>query len=96
VHNATARIASEQAKTFEALLKLADLDGQKPAAKKKEPEPKEHEQERQASTHRAPSASGGIPFAGLRYNVEVHLPATKDVEVYNSIFKALKEHLLED
>ena len=35
-------------------------------------------------------------FVGLRYNVEVHLRATKDVEVFNAIFKALKEHLLDD
>jgi len=30
----------------------------------------------------------------LRYNIQVHLPATKDADVYNAIFKALKEHLL--
>ena len=30
---------------------------------------------------------------GLHYNIQVHLPATKDIEVYNAIFKSLKEHL---
>jgi hypothetical protein len=25
---------------------------------------------------------------------QIHLPATKDVEVFNAIFKSLKEHLL--
>lgn len=32
---------------------------------------------------------------GLHYNIQVHLPATKDVEVYNAIFKALREHLID-
>jgi hypothetical protein len=31
----------------------------------------------------------------LHYNIQIHLPATKDVEVFNVIFKSLKEHLLE-
>jgi hypothetical protein len=32
---------------------------------------------------------------GLHYNIQIHLPATKDLEVYNAIFKSLKDHLLE-
>ena len=31
----------------------------------------------------------------LHYNIQIHLPATKDTEVFNAIFKALKEHLFE-
>jgi hypothetical protein len=37
----------------------------------------------------------GDGVSGLHYNIQIHLPATKDVEVYNSIFKSLKEHLFE-
>lgn len=32
---------------------------------------------------------------GLRYDIAIHLPATKDIEVYNAIFKSLKEHLVD-
>ena len=32
---------------------------------------------------------------GLHYNIQIHLPATKDVEVYNAIFKSLKDHLID-
>jgi hypothetical protein len=32
---------------------------------------------------------------GLHYNIQIHLPATKDLEVYNAIFKSLKDHLIE-
>jgi hypothetical protein len=31
----------------------------------------------------------------LHYNIQIHLPATKDIEVFNAIFKSLKEHLLD-
>jgi len=96
VHNATDRIASEQAKTFEALLKLADLDGTKPASKKKDHTPKETDETKDDSSAANSAKRAAFPFAGLRYNVEIHLPPTKDVEVYNAIFKALKERLLED
>jgi hypothetical protein len=96
VHNATDRIASEQAKTFEALLKLADLDGAKTPARKKDSEKKEEEHTRPTPSNVDVSTRAASSFVGLRYNVEVHLPATKDVEVFNAIFKALKEHLLDD
>lgn len=33
--------------------------------------------------------------AGLHFNIQIHLPATKDIEVFNAIFKSLKDHLLE-
>jgi hypothetical protein len=35
------------------------------------------------------------PALGLHYNIQIHLPATKDVEVYNAIFKSLRNHLIE-
>lgn len=32
----------------------------------------------------------------LSYTINLNLPATKDIEVFNAIFKSLKEHLLEE
>ena len=96
VHNVEDNIAGLQARTFFAFLKLADLDaaagtgGAKlPAAKADDQEPGDSQDG--AMTTRRHSLS----TVGLRYNIEVHLPATKDVEVYNAIFKSLKEHLVE-
>lgn len=31
---------------------------------------------------------------GLHYNIQIHLPTTTDITVYNAIFRALKEQLL--
>ena len=30
----------------------------------------------------------------MHYNIQIHLPETRDIAVYEAIFKALKEHLL--
>lgn len=96
-HNATDRVALEQGKTFFVLLGLADLGStadkapvkNDPNSTTKDPPPAEKKKEK--------FEHNGVPsIAGLRYNIEVHLPATKDVEVFNAIFKSLKEHLLED
>lgn len=35
----------------------------------------------------------GIPF-GLHYNIEIHLPETTNMAVYDAIFQSLKKHLL--
>lgn len=42
-----------------------------------------------------PSAQQGKGI-NLSYTINLNLPATKDVEVFNAIFKSLKEHILED
>lgn len=96
-HNGSDNVAELQARTFLALLELADLD----AARGGVPQPaRTEEEQRQAPVEEQPPAA---PVVGtgpgplrLRYNIEVHLPPTKDVEVYNAIFKALREHLLVD
>lgn len=93
-HNATDLVAERQAATFYALSKLADLPGRRLSKK-----PQEQPPDSQATPeNERPKEKNGVTqmFAGLRYNIEVHLPATKDVEVYSAIFKSLKEHLLND
>ena len=50
-----------------------------------------------------PSAQGQLPLAGtsqklglnLSYTINLNLPATSDVAVFNAIFKSLRENLLE-
>lgn len=45
----------------------------------------------QTSSHQQ-SAKG----INLAYTINLNLPATKDIEVFNAIFKSLKEHILGD
>jgi hypothetical protein len=88
-HNTSDDVAQRMAKTFFALLELADLDA---SQGKKAPEPESGVPPTIDDSPAFPAASTGV--AGLHYNIQIHLPATKDVEVYNAIFKSLREHLV--
>ena len=96
--NVSDRIAKESASTFLALLKLADLGAPQRTPLQRgsgDSDPEETREETETQVRRVESIapSGTI---GLRYNLEIHLPASKDIGVYNAIFKSLKEHLLDD
>lgn len=47
----------------------------------------------QISYKQPPSKSEGI---NLSYTINLNLPATTDIEVFNAIFKSLKQHLLQE
>jgi hypothetical protein len=95
VHNTTDRVSKEQAKTFYALLEFADIENKHKVrvTPKKVEEKSDPPIDKVTKQEEKPVQYG---FGGLRYNIEIHLPATKDPEVYNAIFKSLKEHLLEN
>jgi hypothetical protein len=94
-HNASDRNAELMAKTFYALLDEADIEIN---SDPDEEETKPEEKVEKADTSK-PKENLQIPIkkidTTLHYNIQIHLPATKDVEVYNAIFKSLKEHLLD-
>jgi hypothetical protein len=90
-HNASENVAGLMTKTFMGLLSLADLS--KKAVNT--PAAKEPEKKAVLEVDALPRMHGG-GVSGLHYNIQIHLPATKDIEVYNSIFKSLKEHLFEE
>jgi hypothetical protein len=100
VHNAKNRPAELMARTFFSLLKHADLtnDTKSFAGKKDSKHAKDDQGESvQLEVPEQPFVSKQVPiFAppGLHYNIQIHLPATKDIEVYSAIFKSLKENLL--
>lgn len=98
-HNVSDQVAGFMTNTFLTLLELADITKKDiSSAVIEEPEKKEFQdnkvEEKQKIKDEQTSHNRIIP--NLRYNIEIHLPATKDIEVYNSIFKSLKEHLLND
>lgn len=93
-HNASDNVAKLHANTFYALLDIADLNHNPKAVIKEKPEEKQSSVE---SKHEDIPTSKTLSASrvGLHYNIQIHLPATKDVEVYNAIFKSLKEHLID-
>jgi hypothetical protein len=89
-HNSSDLVAERQAATFLALLELADLNKAREGMGSTTPSveslaPKEPSVAKE-------KVQEGAAY-NLRYNIEVHLPATKDIEVYNAIFKSLRENL---
>lgn len=97
-HNVSDQIASLMSSTFLAFLSLADISENTPnkkgIIKEKKEEPKE---ESKSQVENIPVNQAKIPIIpNLRYNIEIHLPATKDIEVYNAIFKSLRIHLLNE
>jgi hypothetical protein len=89
-NNSTDKVAQLQAATFYALLKLADMDATAPALTATDVVP---------TTESMPESPLTAPTHGtlsteLHYTIQVHLPATKDLEVYNAIFRSLRENLL--
>jgi len=97
VHNATDTTADRMARTFFALLKLADIDHTPAPIAKHADEistPQTPIDAKGSTSDTTSHAPVKIAAPGLHYNIQIHLPATKDVEVYNAIFKSLKEHLI--
>jgi hypothetical protein len=88
------------ANTFLVLLEIADVSrGDSKQVNKKPMEKVEPEKSKAPKEDTKAAAQPVVPhqaIPNLRYNIEIHLPATNEIEVYNSIFKSLKEHLLDD
>ena len=89
-HNSSDNVAKLMTSTFLALLDEADISAARQSKTEKPTggEPKPHAP--------GPPPIPGSSRASLHYNIQIHLPATKDIEVYNAIFKSIREHLIND
>lgn len=90
----TDRVLTQMAGTFTTLVKSADFskppiaDGGTDSESAPSPD-----QDLPAQPSAAPSQlNTAPPFASLAYNLNIHLPESRDPAVYNAIFKALREH----
>ena len=73
--------------TFKALCKIADFSQT----------PKENintAQQENTSVEKSDITVDIPKNTEFHYNIQIHLPATNDISVYNAIFKSLKENLL--
>ncbi|EQA46553.1 hypothetical protein LEP1GSC050_0113 [Leptospira broomii serovar Hurstbridge str. 5399] len=93
-HNVGDQVAGYMANTFLSLLDLSDITATPKSAKSKETTSEDVELVKQTELSDVPLKTS--ISANLRYNIEIHLPSTKDIEVYNSIFKSLRENLLNE
>lgn len=79
------------AATFMELSKLAKWDGLAKPKKEKEAEPEEEADKGRDGKDR--QLNGRL---GLSYTINLNLPATTEIEVFNAIFKSLRENLLRE
>ncbi|MFA5909675.1 MAG: DUF5343 domain-containing protein [Vicinamibacterales bacterium] len=85
--------------TFEMLCENADFTTETEQAKASVHKPetekrddKKHEEKKPEKSSHEPGDKAARPIA-FSYNIQIHLPATTEIAVYNAIFKSLKEHL---
>ena len=83
-------IVERIARTFQALAKSADWS-EATEVPEISVEPEQKELERPCNTSTTANLAKTPSF---HYNLEIHLPTTTDITVYNAIFKSLKENLL--
>jgi hypothetical protein len=83
------------AATFLELAKLADFDGKtkKPTKKKEAEVAKELEK---PDSIPEPLHVHPPTKLGISYTINLNLPPTTEIEVFNAIFKSLKEHILNE
>lgn len=95
------KVLTLMANTFKALCEYADWKKVKAETKKEE----KKEEGKKVGEKEEPNSMEKIPFTvndgdngtkvpSLNYNIQIHLPETRDIAVYDSIFKSLREHLL--
>lgn len=73
--------------TFLALCGLANFKGKVPEQSKPHGKPEKPTE---------PFPQSQLPKLGISYTINLNLPASTDIEVFNAIFKALKENLLSE
>lgn len=96
LHDSSDRVADAQAATFFSLLELADLKAPGPAPAKMPVPEATDANERKASGRARIDESLGTQAITLTNRFEIQLPATRDVEVFRAIFRAIREELLND
>lgn len=81
-------VVNKMASTFSALCKLADFSG---APKATSAAPATEEAVESPALERKSPVGGALSFSHVIY---INLPTTKDVAVYDAIFRSIREHLL--
>jgi hypothetical protein len=88
------RVLTQMAGTFKAFAKNADFVAVAPGPGTPPGAPPEPEGALEVHREKLPSKEGALAIRGLVYNINLHLPESRDQAVYDALFKALREHLV--
>lgn len=88
------------ANTFKALVDYAEWDNKESdGARKPKEDQQENKEEKKASVppfsdeDEESFSQGKVGLTQLHYNIQIHLPESRDPAVYEALFKSLKKHL---
>lgn len=90
VTGADEKIVGRVFSTFKALCSISDFSEASAQDASPQAETDESPQENTTQSFSNPT----VHNAEFHYNIQIHLPATTDISVYNAIFKSLKSNLL--
>lgn len=90
----TDRVLTQMSGTFAALAKLADFSQAPGAVDALDEAENEAEAASVLGTDPLPKHVSSPRIGGLVYNINLHLPDSRDPAVYDALFKSLKQHLL--
>ena len=81
------------------IINKSNFDNEKKSEDKNEENPESLENQNQEGKENEISEKSEVTVeipknTEFHYNIQIHLPATNDISVYNAIFKSLKENLL--
>jgi hypothetical protein len=85
-------VLDKMASTFKALADQSDFSalGEAPPA----PDGQQPGSEQQVPPQEERPPGDGVRLNGLVYNINLHLPESRDPAVYDALFRSLREHIL--
>lgn len=87
------KVIESMARTFKTLCEYADWTDVAPQVTAKTEPEKPSADTQQSVSSQLPPVINSNGF-GLHYNIQIHLPETTNMAVYDAIFQSLKKHLL--
>lgn len=87
-------VAAKMAGTFKALCSISDFSGSFAELVEESIHSDDNEPAATKPINLPRKQSGETGSPEFHYNIQIHLPITRDISVYNAIFKSLREHLL--
>lgn len=91
------KVIESMARTFKTLCDYADWSEPENLVKEQDLEKtieEKFESQQQSSNNKSPIIENKANSLGLCYNIQIHLPETTNMVVYDAIFQSIKKHLM--
>lgn len=91
------KVIESMARTFKTLCDYADWSEPENLVKEQDLEKEieeKFESQQQSSNNKNPIIANKANSLGLCYNIQIHLPETTNMAVYDAIFQSIKKHLM--